>query len=619
MTINARLAPHQIPTAPYWADVLAAKDTMSYAELSERFGPSAWAIRAAFERAGISKTPMPRGPRAFRKLDPEDAPVLAGSTDVLAALAGKAPDAEVAERVGVEVEQVKAYRRDHGIPPFLRAPPTRGGSASIPPAPAAPLIAEAATPAAANAKVVRRRVSADGSVRNVVVREEPVRVPVAPAKQAAETASPSPATGARNVARRGRPSRLDTFVGELGTVPDRVIAAKAGVGVPAVAQYRLRRGIPAAKAAASAKVPVPPIGPAPDSGSPRAMRRSRGSKLDAMRHLLGTLPDQQLAEMAGVTRKAVVTYRAQHGISAYEGHRVAKASSAVRKAPESVPASEPALQLTPAAPTGDDEPDVTDRARPALPSAHDATGDTPAMSAFRVRVRSVERKACFTVLGADMLDALVRADRVLALRTDGPWTVVKVRYLSEALVDGPADTPVDVTTSSTARSESERPRVRVPRTRTPASPAPRAGSGARALARSFPPRGRYRSPGEETFELLTKLAEEGASPSERERVLAEFAEVRGSTSDAVRAAARRYAIKYGLEYPRMRAPATHNRVGEREALRQKRAARNAERLRVGAEALARGATWAEIATLFGLGTGEGAYQWWSRHGAAESR
>lgn len=608
-----------MPKAPFWPDLLAVKDSASYSELSERFGQPAWAIRTAFERAGVSKKPMARGPRAYRKVDPDVAPPPAKPVDLLAALAGTVPDTEVAERAGVPVAKVKAYRHDHGVAPFLRAPPTAGGPASISPAPAAWPLPEAAIPTAANAKVVRRRVSKDGSVRDVVVRDEPVRLSAGPAKVAATPPSHRPAEVSEKGARRGRPSRLDAVVGELGTVPDRVIAEKVGVGVSAVAQYRLRRGIPAAAAAAGAKAPVPSAGPAPDSGSPRVTRRSRGSKLDALRHLLGTLPDQQLAAMAGVTRKAVVTYRAQHGISAYEGHRGAKSSSAVGAAPKSVPAPEPALQPTPPATTGEGDLVVTDRASPALPSAHHATRATGTTSAFRVRVRSGERKACFTVLGADMLDALVRADRVLALRTDGPWTVVKVRYLSEALVDGPADRPVAVSASSTARVESERPRVRVPRATTPASPAPRADSGARTLARSLPPRGRYRSPGEETFELLTKLEEEGASPSERERVLAEFAEVRGSTSDAVRAAARRYANKYGLEYPRMRAPATHDRVGEREALRQKRAARNAERLRVGAEALARGATWAEIATLFGLGTGEGAYQWWKRHAAAEPR
>lgn len=449
-------------------------------------------------------------------------------------------------------------------------------------------------------------------MRNVVVRDEPARVPVAPVTAAAEPASSSRAAPAKG-ARRGRPSRLDAFVGELGTVPDRVIAEKAGVGVPAVAQYRLRRRIPAFSAAVSEKpsearpLPVP-------AARTRVAAEPRASKLDALRHLLGALPDGQVADMAGVAHRTVLNYRNKHSIPAYRGHRErARAASAVREAAapsaevehERQPTSAVAARVEAAAvPSENAVPGVV---APVTPSraetliAEQVKGRRfnvpPAsgtLSGFRVVVTSAERNARFIVVGEDMLDAVVRATRALARRSDGPWTLVQVRLLSEALADGP---------------EIVAPPAAGPKSRTERPPAV-----SRAAARAAAPRrGTYRSPGEESFELLSKLAEEGASPSERERVLAEFADARGSTSDALRAAARRYATKAGLAYPLMRAPATHDRKGEREALRQKRTAWTEERLRVGAEALDRGATWAEVAKLFGLTTGEGAYQWWSRH------
>lgn len=53
-----------------------------------------------------------------------------GST--LQELAGRAPDAEVAARADVTLEQVRAYRRFHRIAPFVRVPPSSVGWAATP-------------------------------------------------------------------------------------------------------------------------------------------------------------------------------------------------------------------------------------------------------------------------------------------------------------------------------------------------------------------------------------------------------------------------------------------------------------------------------------------------------
>lgn len=126
--------------------------------------------------------------------------------------------------------------------------------------------------------------------------------------------------------------------------------------------------------------------------------------------------------------------------------------------------------------------------------------------------------------------------------------------------------------------------------------------------------------GEEIFNILSKMAAKGESPRRREKKLQRLAEKEGLSSDALRAKARRWAAKNGLEYPLMRRQAVRHRDAERENRRAKRADWKDERLKVGAEALARGAGWKEIADLFGIKTAEGAAQWWRRnHDGAPTR
>ena len=71
----------------------------------------------------------------------------------------------------------------------------------------------------------------------------------------------------------------------MGKVPDKDIAAKAGVTVEAVRMYRRRHGI-----AVASKVPRKAV--------VKAAPRRRASKLDPFRDLLGEVPDSEVAAKA---------------------------------------------------------------------------------------------------------------------------------------------------------------------------------------------------------------------------------------------------------------------------------------------------------------------------------
>lgn len=119
--------------------------------------------------------------------------------------------------------------------------------------------------------------------------------------------------------------------------------------------------------------------------------------------------------------------------------------------------------------------------------------------------------------------------------------------------------------------------------------------------------------GEEVYQLLMKMSSRADSPRRREKQLKRIADRVGLSSDALRAKARRYAKKSGLDYPLMRRPASENRKAERTQRRETRSAWKTERIAAGKEALAKGADWSELARIFGIKTAEGAAQWWRRN------
>ena len=105
-------------------------------------------------------------------------------------------------------------------------------------------------------------------------------------------------------------SVLEPYASSLGKVPDHKVAEQAGVSRAIVIAFRKRLGIPAYngyKFGAPGN-PAPSRGPAPED-APRAFR-GRRSALDPYTHLLGAVPDQEIASLAGVTPENVQIGRA---------------------------------------------------------------------------------------------------------------------------------------------------------------------------------------------------------------------------------------------------------------------------------------------------------------------
>lgn len=96
--------------------------------------------------------------------------------------------------------------------------------------------------------------------------------------------------------------RLEVVAQLLGTLPDLEVARKVGVSASAVGRFRRARGIPAYD---GYKFGVREV--APDA--PR-----RRSRLEPYRQLLGKVPDQEVATLAGVTPEGVRIYRKRKGI-----------------------------------------------------------------------------------------------------------------------------------------------------------------------------------------------------------------------------------------------------------------------------------------------------------------
>ncbi len=121
-----------------------------------------------------------------------------------------------------------------------------------------------------------------------------------------------------------RKSRLDPYLNEIGTVPDKEIALRAGTTPENVRTFRIRRGIPAAWRGETAEDLAGRLQSKAAHRKPKGGRKvgSRPSKLDPFREHLGVLPDKQVAEMAGVSAENVRSYRLRRGIPArWRGER----------------------------------------------------------------------------------------------------------------------------------------------------------------------------------------------------------------------------------------------------------------------------------------------------------
>ncbi|MBM4389479.1 MAG: hypothetical protein FJ090_00015 [Deltaproteobacteria bacterium] len=191
--------------------------------------------------------------------------------------------------------------------------------------------------------------------------------------------------------------KLAPFKDKLGKIPDHEIAAQAGVSRTAVVSFRKRMGIKSyegykfqpgaapAKAASAAKsagsksastkapaskpaaakagpakptparaapqkapaskpaaadvkptpVAAPKVAAAPAAPAAKAFH-GRKSKLDPYVHLLGKLPDAEIATRAGVTTENVRAYRSRRGINPSKPNAPAKAAPVAPAAPARV-------------------------------------------------------------------------------------------------------------------------------------------------------------------------------------------------------------------------------------------------------------------------------------------
>lgn len=384
-------------------------------------------------------------------------------TDTLEALAGTLSDGQVAERLGIAPDDVKAWRHAHDVAEFRQPPPTST-------APEGP--AETARAALPRRSIVRRR--ADDAVQAVSYRALPAarapepepdlrpdegrsrrvssalealhdRLGQVPDAVLAEEAGVSRASvGAyrrslgisayadflfkpghrpRRAAgsgepktpalkkRPGRKSALDAFADRIGVAPDATIAALAGVTKAAVATWRHRHGLSATRARRAASEP-----------------RGVGASLDAFVAQLGTISDGEIARRAGVSRSKVAAYREQHQIPAWQGFRTAprRRSGSVRTAVLVRPLEElpKRKEATPGV-VARERSAVDPRASPVLVR----------LRAYTILASSSAGQRTFIAVGEDMATACRRAERGLANRSDGPWWVDTVHGLDEVVLE----------------------------------------------------------------------------------------------------------------------------------------------------------------------------------------
>ena len=194
----------RIETNDWWPELVKLKDKLSLRELAEKFAVTPGAISAAFKRTGITRRPAPPGPRARRKAPVDD----------------EALPPEPGESKG---SSARPGSKDVQIQPYVHLLGTVPDSE----------VAE----------------QAGVSVRTIASYRSRKGIPGynGPRKRRAPPTS--------------RKSKIDAYADQLGQVPDRVIAEKAGVTLNAVRNYRTKRGIPAAGRASSpaAAAPAPVV------------------------------------------------------------------------------------------------------------------------------------------------------------------------------------------------------------------------------------------------------------------------------------------------------------------------------------------------------------------------
>jgi hypothetical protein len=228
-------------------------------------------------------------------------------------LAGTVPDRELAQRASVSVSVARQYRQRLGLPEVT--PPRREPRQSRPPKKARP---SAPTPEPGDGPPPEPR------ARRVRIQRKPPKVKAPPPPP-----PPKPTVE----------EKLAPYAHLFGTLSASEIGRRANVPPWAVVEFRKK--LTGAEIGEESTVPeaestpkdLRPAEPAP---RPKGKRGPR-SPIEPYRHLLGKVPDGQVAALAGVTQSGVVKYRQRHGIAAASGS-ASEAPAPTARTPASTPA-----------------------------------------------------------------------------------------------------------------------------------------------------------------------------------------------------------------------------------------------------------------------------------------
>lgn len=250
---------------------------------------------------------------------------------------------------------------------------------------------------------------------------------------------------------------LAPYEDQLGKVPDHQIAAQAGVSRAAVVNHRKRLGIPAYEgykftpqgetakprrarakaadaprrkpgrpakakpAAAAVAAPAAPDAPAAPASGTRDGRvrafRGRRSALDPYVHLLGTRPDREIAELAGVSAENVRAYRVRRGI---RGKDTVQAPALGTAAPTTTPSAAPVA------------PGARETVRNATTARTAVASSAAPATAYSIGWALEGRSGAYVVLANDMRGAAEGAERALESRHPGAQ-LVSIQRVAEVL------------------------------------------------------------------------------------------------------------------------------------------------------------------------------------------
>lgn len=159
------------------------------------------------------------------------------------------------------------------------------------------------------------------------------------------------------------------------------------------------------------------------------------AKLEKYFNKLGKIPDHEIAQLADVSRTAVVNFRKRQGIPPYEGHKFLPASAA----PQATKITPAAVAAAPDRNRGAPAPTPVAVAAPpasaaAAPNEHraPAEGVTPGTLAFSVAVDVGSVPHTYVVAASDIVEAARLAVGLVALR-HGNGTVKGVQRVGELL------------------------------------------------------------------------------------------------------------------------------------------------------------------------------------------